>query len=51
MAGIINLDIKSLKLNSFLQVKCLFLTENFMSFTKTMATTNYNSGLMRVKIG
>lgn len=51
MAGIISLDTKSSKLKNSLQVKCLFLMDNFTSFIKTMATTNYNSGPKKVKIG
>ena len=51
MVGITSLGIKSLKLSNSRQVKCLFLMDNFTSFIKIMATTNYNSGPKRVKIG
>lgn len=51
MVGIINSDIKSLRLKSFPQVICSFLMVNFSSFTRIMGIENNNIGQKKAEIG
>lgn len=51
MVGIINSDIKLLRLKSFLQAICSFLMVNFSSFIRIMGIEIYNIGHKKAEIG